>query len=428
MFSLILVYENVDAQAVLAALSNNAVPLTAKGPEKPVVSRSALAQGEQRNMTYDDDEPVPNREGSALEPSNVLFAFKADTNFDTLAYNLLRNPKQSSDPCFWRCTSELISEVGSFANGLGARNSYFFPVKNQGSTPTLEDFLRLTIEVVSASPLMEETLFGTPFMKDATNILKAILLGDWAMPGFLSATSSTGTKADLAKFLKEGESMEDSSCVLASACRVVRLLGYILGPLAYRSWYMELLIQVPEHLHMPTVHAGALKDALTQHLQAFSSVGTTNDIKSYRERGGSLADYVKTNLTFTPSWFDNLVTKSNMRIAQVVLSLPKPVDNKGAKLLTPPATKGQLQSNLRQPAGSNNNAKKPSSMTGLKGFCLPWLQSNHMPCSNSKCAQAQGGKGLRHRVEWDAFPATDKELVLVLARKLTPGGHVKVQP
>jgi hypothetical protein len=100
-------------------------------------------------------------------------------------------------------------------------------------------------------------------------------MGDWAVVGFLS-NSNSGTKADLSKFLKSGESIERTKDILSAACRLVLLLGYIFGPTAYRPWYLELHLTLTEEVPLSTIHPGAFKEFLTSHIKLFLCVGPSN--------------------------------------------------------------------------------------------------------------------------------------------------------
>ena len=73
---------------------------------------------------------------------------------------------------------------------------------------------------------MEQLLAETEFTKDPPGILKAIVLNEWANPGYLSAATST-YKADLGKFLKPGESAGKASDLLSGTCRLVQVLSLI---------------------------------------------------------------------------------------------------------------------------------------------------------------------------------------------------------
>lgn len=86
----------------------------------------------------------------------------------------------------------------------------------------LDDWLRNALDLIAGSPRMELLLNGTDFLKDPLGLLKAVLLNEWAGSGYL-ACSTTSYKADIAKFLKQGESSEDASDLLTGAGRLVQV-------------------------------------------------------------------------------------------------------------------------------------------------------------------------------------------------------------
>ena len=186
-----------------------------------------------------------------------------------------KSQRVSSQFLWFRTTTEPFNELGSSAASNALRNEVLFPTRQNLGEPTVDDFVKNAIDFVTASPKMEETLLGTTFAAEAPTVLKSILMGDWAVVGFLS-NSNSGTKADLSKFLKSGESIERTKDILSAACRLVLLLGYIFGPTAYRPWYLELHLTLTEEVPLSTIHPGAFKEFLTSHIKLFLSTHPSN--------------------------------------------------------------------------------------------------------------------------------------------------------
>lgn len=92
-----------------------------------------------------------------------------------------------------------MRQIGAASNHYGKLTDTLFVPKQGGG--------RYAIDYISGSPRMELLLADTDFIKGPSGILKAIVLNEWANPGYLSAATSA-YKADLSKFLKPGESAE----------------------------------------------------------------------------------------------------------------------------------------------------------------------------------------------------------------------------
>lgn len=199
---------------MIAALSNNSVPLSAKGgPQKPAPTRPSLALGES-DITLNP----------TLQAPRATFAAPA-VDLDTLT-SALRYQKTSAEFLYQRtATDEYADELGATSNHYGKLVDTFF-VSKQGGGPILEDWLRYAMDYISGSPRMEQLLSGTDFIQDPSGILKAIVLNEWANPGYLSAATSS-YKADVCKFLKPGESAEKASDILSGTCRLVQVLPRI---------------------------------------------------------------------------------------------------------------------------------------------------------------------------------------------------------
>ena len=193
------------------------------------------------------------------------------------------------------------------------------------------------------------------------------------------------------------------------------MLGYVLGPEAYRHWYMELHITLREKVAVDTIHPVAMKEVLTHHIRKYFSHGVTNDIKSFLERGGVLADYVRIHQSVSQALVDDLNASSSRKILQAVL---KPVNT--PQVTTPRVNTGGGQGK----AGKSTKTPAKKHLSGLKGFCLHWLQHGDLPCQGQQC---KTGK-LLHRTEWDACTREVRANVLATAKLVSPGVTFKVQP
>lgn len=202
------------------------------------------------------------------------------------------------------------------------------------------------------------------------------------------------------------------------------MLGYVLGPLAYKPWYLELHLTLRETVALDTIHPTAMKDTLTQHIRHFFSPGVTADLKSFRERGGTVAEYISINQVVAGTLVDNLNSSSSRRILQSILK-PSPT-------ATPPAVTvphGKIGGQRKEPLGKVKSDKTPKKNLGeLKGYCLHWLQHNQMPCLGPKCHSATGKSSLLHKPEWDNCSGDSRGKILAAAKVFSPGVTFKVQP
>ena len=208
--------KDVDVAAVIAALSNNSVPLSIKGGAAPkaVPTRPSVALGES------DIHNIPH--SSEPRATNTPFSFAAPAvDIDILAQSL-RFQKTSSEFLFVRtATDEYVNELGASSNQFGKLSESLFPVKHGGG-PILEDWLRNALDLIAGSPRLELLLHSTEFLRDPTGILKGVLLNEWLGSGYL-ASSTTAYKADIAKFLKASESPDSASDILSAACRLIQV-------------------------------------------------------------------------------------------------------------------------------------------------------------------------------------------------------------
>lgn len=201
------------------------------------------------------------------------------------------------------------------------------------------------------------------------------------------------------------------------------MLGYTLGPIAYRPWYLELHISLRDQVAVETIHPRAMNETLTQHIRQFFSNEVTNDIKSFRERGGSVGEYIQRHQLVTRSLIETLKENSSRRILQEVLarsSVPQ--------VLTPARNSGVVQGKSQGKSHTKDKAKNPKkNLASLKGYCLHWLQHNQSPCQGPKCG-AGNASSLLHKTEWDTCPGDARTKILAAAKLFCPGVTFKVQP
>lgn len=200
----------------------------------------------------------------------------------------------------------------------------------------------------------------------------------------------------------------------------LQMLGYVLGPKAYKSWYLDLHLTLREKVDIDTIHPRAMKDCMTQQIRHFLSPQVTTDMKSFRERGGTVAEYVLQNQMISQDLVDSLTASSSRRILQTVLQtslLPAPVAPQGRP------------GGVKQPSVGKNKPDKSAKkhLSDLKGFCMHWLQHNQSPCQGPKCTGANKAS-LLHKTEWDTRSAEVKTKILAAAKVLSPGVTFKVQP
>ena len=169
------------------------------------------------------------------------------------------------------------------------------------------------------------------------------------------------------------------------------------------------------------IHPRAMKDTITQHIRHFFSAEVTNDIKSFRERGGTLAEYIQIHQVISMNLVNTLNDNSQRRILQGVLVRPQVLQP-----LTPARNSGGGQGKGHAKGQPDKNKTPKKSLGNLKGFCLHWLQHNQMPCQGPKCSA--GNVSLLHRSEWDACAGDAKAKILAAAKLFCPGVTFKVQP
>lgn len=330
---------------------------------------------------------------------------------------------KASSAIFLRCRVALNEPMVSSSAPiqLGNRVDYFFNERQAGITVSVKELVTMRVLYwLDMSQAMADLLLGTPFLQDPAGILEDIFLGKWRIPGFLSnALASTSSKACVTTFLKSYETSTSAQHVLNGHIRLLQVIGHIFGPDAYRPW-LATYQQLPELIPVAQVHPKAMVELCNNHIHGFFSVHQTNLIKSFVERGGTIAQYVSTNMVLTPTHVEALTASSFRHLTEDFL--------KSQGMVANPLAVQSSKRPTKRPTSQGTSPKPLRPMAALKGFCLTWLQTDAMPCTNTKCSAAatSSPRQLKHRQEFDALPAAQRSAIVAEAKKLTPSGVVKV--
>jgi len=302
---------------------------------------------------------------------------------------------------------------------LGNRVEFYFTERHPGVTVSVKEMVTMKmLYCINLSHDMGELLEDTPFLLDPAGILEDVFLGKWKISGFLSSASAISCKASVLHFLKANESSTHSSHILNGTIRLLRLLGYIFGPDAYRPWVTSYQHTLPESIQVSQVHPSAMLEMCNNHIHGFFTAHRTNHIKSYIERGGTIATFISENMLVMGHMIESLGASSWRHLAAAVLRPPVTTPHVDVQAPKRPPKKG-----LALPP------RTPRPLAGLKGFCLAWLQGDVMPCTSTRCksqVNSPVSKKLKHRQEFDLLPAAQRSEIVAEAKKLTPSGVVKV--
>ena len=413
--------QHIFAQATIAALSNNsAVVSSSKDAAAPRTSLQQTAQGKSAIVIDDCDDSGPSPR--VAREVNVAL----ETLVSRLAAVDQRDTKASS-AIFLRCRVALNEPMisSSAPIQLGNRVDYLFNERQAGITVSVKELVTMRVLYwLDMSPSMANLLLGTPFLQDPAGILEDIFMGKWKIPGFLSnASASTSSKACVTVFLKSYETPTSAQHVLNGHIRLLQVLGHIFGPDAYRPWLQTYQHSLPEMTPVAQIHPKAMVELCNNHVHGFFSVHQTNLIKSFVERGGTIAQYISANMVLMPTQVEALTASSFRHLTEDFLKSQ-------GMVASPLAVQSSKRPTKRPtPQGTSQGTSKPlRPMAALKGFCLTWLQADVMPCTNTKCSAAatSSSRHLKHRQEFDALPAVQRSAIVAEAKKLTPSGIVKV--
>ena len=231
----------------------------------------------------------------------------------TLAH-LMKGAKSAQSAAYLklRVSGETLRRGLPFA-AKGRIADSLFQTNQSGIEASLDEHVMQLIYYLESSLSLKALLSSTEFQKDAKAILKAVLVGEWVVPGWL--VSGTGNyKACVTKFLKINESPTDSSHVLAATCRLLEMFGSFYGPMAYRPWQLQWQFELPTMISIPHIHPVSLREFANAHIAEWFSPATTESLKSWLERQGTLEVFILTHQRITPELVQELQLASTMRL------------------------------------------------------------------------------------------------------------------
>lgn len=408
--------ENARSQAILAALSNGTAELTSKDASRTKPSHQELAQG--TDDMYDNvivHEETQDKFDTARTVDHVMTApISLDAHAAFMHLFKGARSTQSANFCALRSTDERSTDTGSPLQYM-ARRDILFRTSQSGMETTLDDHIQQVVYYISASPRMNLLLAGTEFQSDAKGILKSIYTGEWCVVGWLASGTST-SKACVTKFLSPGETQTNATHIVLATGRLITLLGYIYGAEAYLPWQLQWQYYLPMTVSLPHIHPMSMLQFANGHIAEWMSPTTTTNIRSWVERRGTLASYIKEHMRITPTMIATLQESSSMRVQGEYLARLASPDL--VKVISTPQLTPQGVANGK--GSKKKQAKKP--MSGLKGYCMTWLQSNKMPCSNPLCVANAVKSRFRHRTEFDAETQQVRSDIVKEAKKLAPAG------
>ena len=302
------------------------------------------------------------------------------------------------------------------------REDTLLRTSQSGVEASLDDRITQVIYLLNASPKMNTLLQGTEFQKDPKGVLKAIFTGEWNVPGWLSA-GTAALKACITKFLHAHESTNDSSHLVAATSRLIALLAYVYGPDAYLSWQMQWQYQLPMLVSLPHIHPVSMQQFANGHIAEWMSPTTTNNLKSWLERKGTLKAYIQKNMVITAAMMSGLQEASALRVQGEHLARFTVVGTGVADSMPKSASGGTAQGGQTNSKGANKANKKQgkkSPMSGLRGYCMSWLQTNKMPCANPVCLANATKPRFKHRTEFDAEAHQVRVEIIKEAKVLSP--------
>lgn len=429
--------KNVLAQAAMAALTNGTASLSAKTGNSSKVTQQQTAAGKSNEDVVIDD-PIDNHNISMVDNGKsddtlALLRTFMSSRADVLASNawaLAATSKQNSDYVKCRISEkEFFNDDDNDTHALGLRResrltAYFVPSSDSTTSVSVDVFVARVVQKLDGSQIMKGVLGNCKFIDKPNLYLKHIFLAQFRITGFLSNASST-CEADVGLFLLPNESIDNPHDIVKAQVRLLTMLAYILGPKAYRHWRRSFHEDLDTAVSLGLIHAATLRSFCNNQVQWFFSATVTEDIKSHLLRGGTIEEFVIDKLVLKAWDILNLKSESANRLTSELMLRPL-----SSPSLSPLLSPGPKSSNTKTKSkDTSKNPKVPSALSGLKGFCLTWMQSDTMPCSNTLCvrhaAQSSSKKrGLKHRVEFDALDATQRAAIVAEAKKVAPAGSV----